>query len=103
MGENRFDKEVPAQLLIRWINNFQLKPINNNYGKLTLSELEEIIEEVFLKAPKRKIMAYTGCQTYGHINMMDFCSSAECTNCRNREKIFTEELKKQTKLWTSEN
>lgn len=98
MGENRFDEEVPAQLLIRWINKFQPKPINSNYGKLTLSELEKIIREVFEQHPERQIIGYTGCKKHGHINMYDFCNDPECTNCRNREEAFLKELKKQLNI-----
>jgi NTP pyrophosphatase (non-canonical NTP hydrolase) len=66
--------------------------------------LQGTIESVFSQPePKeRKVVAYTGCSTYGMIEYDRFCGDPHCKNCKERSeniiKIFQEEIIKQNKM-----
>lgn len=68
-----------------------------------MDTLKKKIEEVINKETnslkdnrERKLVMYTGCKTYGLINIMEKrCSDPECVSCSR----FTEALKKESDNW----
>ena len=66
-------------------------------------KIEEMVNYVFNQPePKeRKVVAITGCSTYGWIYYDNFCGNPECKNCTDRNemivKAFKEEVEKQIK------
>lgn len=67
---------------------------------MTKEELNNYIEEVFATAEKpRKMVAYTGCKTYGMINIMETnCNDPECKPC----SAFVNAIKEESKNWENE-
>lgn len=70
----------------------------------TYIDAEKIVKDAFkdIEKPKeRKVIAITGCKTFGSIEMGKYCGMPDCDNCkRNSElmlKLMQEEVEKQMK------
>ena len=64
---------------------------------ITKKDIEETLNELLdSKVNKeRHIVAWTGCKTYGTINIMEIqCDNPECIPCSTFKKAFLDEINK---------
>ena len=72
--------------------------------RISRAQIEEAIKYVYDNNPRpkqRKVIAITGCSTYGSIYVGNYCKSPNCKNCRERQanflRLMQEEVQKQIK------